>query len=49
MTAVEEDYAIAEQTMQNDTITFQVNVKVDQSLIHFMKEEEEKQEKKSQS
>ena len=31
MAAVEEDYLIAEQTMENDTITFQINLKVEES------------------
>ena len=33
MAAVEEDYLIAEQTMENDTIIFQVNLKVEESEV----------------
>ena len=35
MAAVEEDYLIAEQTMENDTITFQINLKVEESQARF--------------
>ena len=35
MAAVEEDYLIAEQTLEEDTIVFQVEVKVDPGSIRF--------------
>ena len=44
MAAVEEDYLIAEQTMENDTITFQINLKVEESQARFRDEEEKGEE-----
>ena len=47
MAAVEEDYLIAEQTMENDTITFQINLKVEESEVKFRDEEENEEEEVS--
>jgi hypothetical protein len=38
MAAVEEDYLIAEQTLEDDTIVFQVEVRVDPASIKFAEE-----------
>ena len=38
MTVVEDDYAIAQMTLESDTITFHIEVKVDEGKIKFSQE-----------
>jgi len=35
MTVVEEDYSIAEMTLESDTIVFHIDVKVEEDKIKF--------------
>jgi hypothetical protein len=44
MAAVEEDYFIAETTLEDDTIVFQIDIKVDQSFIRFARNQEDEEE-----
>lgn len=38
MAAVDEDYLIAEQTLEDDTIVFQVEVNIDPALVKFVED-----------
>lgn len=44
MAAVEEDYSIAEQTLEGDMIQFQIEVKVDEAEVKLSEELKAKEE-----